>query len=142
MLFYLGSGCSHCIEQLNTFGPVAKEFADAGIDLIAIGTERSEELHKTYALAKEDAGFPFPILADESLATFKAFRAFDDFEAMPLHGTFLIDANGLVRWQDISFQPFTQAKWLLTESKRLLALPPDATAKALSSTPPKQTAQP
>jgi peroxiredoxin len=132
MLFYLGSGCSHCIEQLNTFGPMAKEFAAAGIDLLAVSTERAEELHKTYALAKDD-GFAFPILADETLATFKAYRAFDDFETMPLHGTFLIDANGLVRWQDISFQPFTQAKWLLTESKRLLALPPDATAKALTS---------
>ncbi len=73
VLFYLGSGCSHCIEQLNTFGPVAKEFADAGIDLIAIGTERSEELHKTYTLAKEDAGFPFPILADESLRDLQGF---------------------------------------------------------------------
>jgi len=135
MLFYLGSGCSHCIEQLNTFGPMAKEFAAAGIDLLAVSTERGEDLHKTYALAKDDGGFPFPILADETLATFKAYRAFDDFETMPLHGTFLIDANGLVRWQDISFQPFTQAKWLLTESKRLLALPPDATAKALTSNP-------
>ena len=135
LLFYLGSGCSHCIEQLNTFGPMAKEFAHAGINLVAVGTERPEDLHKTFALAKEEDGFTFPILADESLATFKAYRAFDDFETMPLHGTFLIDADGLVRWQDISFQPFTQAKWLLGESKRLLALPPVATAKALSSNP-------
>jgi peroxiredoxin len=142
ILFYLGSGCSHCIEQLNTFGPMAREYAAAGIDLLAVSTERAEELHKTYALAKGDDGFSFPILADETLATFKAYRAFDDFENMPLHGTFLLDANGLVRWQDISYQPFTQAKWLLTESKRLLALPPDATAKALSSNPTPQPAQP
>ena len=135
LLFYLGSGCSHCIEQLNTFGPMTKEFADAGINLVTVGTERAEDLHKTFALAKEEDGFTFPILADETLATFKAYRAFDDFETMPLHGTFLIDADGLVRWQDISFQPFTQAKWLLGESKRLLALPPAATAKALTSNP-------
>ena len=124
MLFYLGSGCSHCIEQLNTFAPMAKEFEAAGINLVAVGTERAEDLHKTFALSKDEDGFTFPILADETLATFKSFRAFDDFETMPLHGTFLMDADGLVRWQDISFQPFTQAKWLLTESKRLLALPP------------------
>ena len=135
LLFYLGSGCSHCIEQLNTFGPMAKEFEAAGINLIAVSTERPEDLHKTYALAKDEDGFTFPVLADETLATFKAYRAFDDFETMPLHGTFLIDTDGLVRWQDISFQPFTQAKWLLTESKRLLALPPVATAKALTSNP-------
>ena len=137
LLFYLGSGCPHCIEQLNTFGPMAKEFADAGINLVAVGTERAEDLHKTFALAKEEDGFTFPVLADETLATFKAYRAFDDFETMPLHGTFLIDADGLVRWQDISFQPFTQAKWLLGESKRLLALPSAATAKVLSSSTEK-----
>ena len=59
------------------------------------------------------------LVADETLATFKAYRAFDDFENMPLHGTFLIDGNGFVRWQDISYQPFTDAKWLLAEAKRL-----------------------
>jgi peroxiredoxin len=123
MIFYLGSGCSHCIEQLNAFGPMTKDFADAGINLLAVSTEKSDELFKTYALAKAADGFPFPILADPTLATFKAYRAYDDFETMPLHGTYLIDADGLVRWQDISFQPFTNAKWLLTESKRLLALP-------------------
>jgi len=123
MIFYLGSGCSHCIEQLNAFGPMTKEFADAGINLLAVSTEKADELFKTYALAKAADGFPFPILADASLATFKAYRAYDDFETMPLHGTFLIDADGLVRWQDISYQPFTNAKWLLAESKRLLALP-------------------
>ncbi len=123
LLFYLGSGCPHCIEQLNTFGPMAQEFADAGFNLVAVSTERAEDLHKTFALAKEEDGFTFPILADESLATFKAYRAFDDFETIPLHGTFLIDADGFVRWQDISYQPFTQPKWLLAEAKRLLALP-------------------
>ncbi len=135
MLFYLGSGCSHCIEQLNIFGPLTKEFTAAGIQLIAVSTEQAEDLFKTFALAKGQEGFPFPILADPSLATFKSFRAFDDFETTPLHGTFLIDADGLVRWQDISYQPFTQAKWLLSESKRLLALPRPATAKALTSNP-------
>jgi peroxiredoxin/tetratricopeptide (TPR) repeat protein len=135
MLFYLGSGCTRCIEQLNTFAPVAKDFADAGIDLIAVNTEPSAELHKTFALSKEADGFPFPIVADETLATFKAYRAFDDFEDMPLHGTFLIDGNGLVRWQDISHQPFTQVRWLLAEARRLLSLPATATAGGLSAVP-------
>jgi hypothetical protein len=40
---------------------------------------------------------------------------------MPLHGTFLIDGKGRVRWQEISYEPFMDAKFLLEESKRLLA---------------------
>jgi len=42
---------------------------------------------------------------------------------MPLHGTFLIDAAGKVRWQDISFEPFTAVNFLLEEAERLLSLP-------------------
>ena len=133
VLFYLGSTCAHCIEQLNTFGPIAKEFGDAGIQIVAIGTEAAEELHKTFAKSKDEEGFPFPILSDAKLTAFKSYRAFDDFENTPLHGTFLIDGAGKVRWQNISYQPFTQAKWLLSEAKRLLALTPEAGTKSLSS---------
>ncbi|MGB8166289.1 MAG: hypothetical protein WCF18_02285, partial [Chthoniobacteraceae bacterium] len=61
---------------------------------------------------------------------FKAYGAYDDFEHFPLHGAFLIDAAGLVRWQDISYEPFRDAKWLLGESKRLLSLPTSTTTTA------------
>ena len=126
VVFYLGSGCSHCIEQLNAIGPMGKDFAAAGIDIIAVSTENPSELNKTFVQAKDAQGFPFPIVGDPTLAAFKAYRAYDDFENQPLHGTFLIDGAGYVRWQDISFKPFTQIPWLLNESKRLLTLPPPA----------------
>ena len=50
---------------------------------------------------------------------------------MALHGTFLVDGAGRVRWQNISYQPFKDAGWLLGEAKRLLSIPvsqPAATA--------------
>ncbi|MEK0450365.1 MAG: Serine/threonine-protein kinase PknD [Verrucomicrobiota bacterium] len=123
LVFYLGSGCSHCIEQLNALGPVAKDYSAAGIDIIAVSTDNAGDLNKTFVQAKDAQGFPFPIVADPGLAAFKAYRAFDDFENQSLHGTFLIDSSGYVRWQDISSQPFSDVKWLLGESKRLLAMP-------------------
>lgn len=123
VVFYLGAGCSHCIEQLNTFAPLAKSYADTGIEIIAISTDSPDGLVKTFDLAKDAAGFPFKIVSDHKLDAFHAFRAFDDFESQPLHGTFLIDPAGVVRWQNISYQPFTDAKWLLDEAKRLLAIP-------------------
>ena len=123
LVFYLGSGCSHCIEQLNTLGPIAKDYQAAGINIIAVGTENPAELNKTFVQAKDAQGFPFPIVADPALTAFKAYRTFDDFENIPLHGTFLIDPAGYVRWQDISYQPMGDMKWLLTECKRLLNLP-------------------
>ena len=39
---------------------------------------------------------------------------------MALHGTFLIDGNNQVRWQDVSYEPFMHPEWLLEESLRLL----------------------
>ena len=33
---------------------------------------------------------------------------------------FFIDGAGLVRWQDISYEPFQDTKFLLGEAKRLL----------------------
>ena len=60
---------------------------------------------------------------------FKQYRAYDDFEKQPLHGTFLIDRVGLVRWQDISYEPFEEVEFLLNESKRLLAQDPPQVTK-------------
>lgn len=122
VIFYLGAGCVHCIEQLNLFAPVASEYKEAGISIVAVSTESVDGLKKTLEKSKTDDGFPFPLVSNENLDVFKAYRAYDDFEKMPLHGTFLIDGNGLVRWQDISFEPFTETKFLLTEAKRLLKL--------------------
>jgi hypothetical protein len=55
-----------------------------------------------------------------------------DFENTALHGTFLIDGEGLVRWQDISYEPFADTQFLLDEVRRLLSLksPPGAPGAA------------
>jgi hypothetical protein len=42
---------------------------------------------------------------------------------MALHGTFLIDGMGYIRWLDISYDPFTETEFLLKESQRLLSQP-------------------
>jgi peroxiredoxin/tetratricopeptide (TPR) repeat protein len=119
VVFYLGAGCEHCVEQLKLFAPMWPEFDDAGISMVAVSTEAAGDLKNTFA--KRETPFPFPILANDDLKVFKSYRAYDDFEEVPLHGTFLIDGKGRVRWQDISYEPFKEIKFLLAESKRLLA---------------------
>jgi peroxiredoxin len=120
VIFYLGFGCVHCVEQLKAFGPMTKEFADAGISLVAISTDDVPTLEKSLQKAATDSEFPFPLVSDSGLEAFKSYRSYDDFEKSPLHATFLIDGEGLVRWQDISFEPFADAKFVLGEAKRLL----------------------
>lgn len=125
VIFYLGYGCLHCAQQLQKFGPMTEQFHDAGIELVAVSTDSVEQLKNTveqYRSESKDqqAGFPIPLVADPEFQAFKAYRAYDDFEDVPLHGTFLIDGAGRVRWQDISYEPFMEPEFLLEEAQRLL----------------------
>ena len=119
VIFYLGYGCLHCAEQLEAFAPKTEEYKKAGIELIAISTDDPEQLTKSHEQYRE-GDFPFPLVSNEKLDVFKDYRVFDDFESQPLHGTFLIDGNGLVRWQDISYEPFNEPEFVLKEAQRLL----------------------
>jgi peroxiredoxin/Tfp pilus assembly protein PilF len=123
VFFYLGAACSHCVQQLNAFAPLVAEFRAAGIELVAIDGGPPADLARTHLKAKEGARFPFPLVCDEHLKVFKLWRCYDDFEQAPLHGTFLVDGDGAIRWLDISYQPFMDVKFLLAEAKRLLKLP-------------------
>lgn len=119
VFFYLGFGCLHCAEQIQAVIPKKAEFEKAGIDVFAISTEDAETMK--IALENFDKGkVSFPLLTDPELNVFKAWRVYDDFEKTPLHGTFLIDAESRVLWQDISHEPFMKLDFLLEEAQRLL----------------------
>jgi peroxiredoxin len=121
VLFYLGGKCAHCMQQLQLFGERFEALKAAGTDVVAVSTD---DLATTRALKANEDGvkFPMPLLADPSLAAFKAYRAFDDFENLPLHGTFLIDPQGGVRFHRIGPEPFLEAEFLQKEAERALRL--------------------
>jgi len=124
VIFYLGAGCLHCVQQLHAFAPMTRQYADAGITLLAVSTEKPSKLIQSNLAYDPKGGvFPFTLVSDHKLGVFKQYRAYDDFEKMPLHGTFLIDGKGYIRWLDISYEPFMKSKFLLQEAKRLLAQP-------------------
>lgn len=133
IIFFLGVGCAHCVEQLNVFDPMVDEFRSAGISIVAVSSDSVEGLKTTFEKTKLVE--KVPLVSDHEMKTFRAYRAFDEFENAPLHGTFLIDADGLVRWQDISFEPFRDVRFLLGESKRLLAQPKPQPLTASASAP-------
>lgn len=135
IVFYLGYGCLHCAEQLKTVAQNIQGFRDAGLEVIAISTDKQEHLRK--ALEDLEGGLPFPLAADPEMSVFRQYRCYDDFEKAALHGTFLVDAAGRVRWQDISYQPFMDTAFLLKESRRLLAIEPST---APATTVPVQAA--
>ena len=131
-IFYLGHECGHCVEQMQAFAKAAADFEKAGIQLVAITLENPQAAAGIRAKInlKPDQPLPFPILSDSSLEAFKKVRAHDDFENENLHATILIDTAGKQRWQDISWEPFKDAKFALEEAKRLLKLDVPAAATA------------
>lgn len=131
VIFYLGAGCLHCVEQLEKFGPQLEAYRQAGLDIVAISSEDREQLKRGI----EDYGKPMPIrlLAGGDLEAFRAFRCFDDFESTPLHGTFLIDGASRIRWKDIGPEPFMDPEFLLREAQRQFSL--DAATTRLTESP-------
>ncbi|MBA4031588.1 MAG: alkyl hydroperoxide reductase [Planctomyces sp.] len=118
VIFYLGAGCLHCAEQLQKVLPKVKEFEAAGISVVAISTDDLPQLEKSIERFGSDV--KIPLLSDSDLLVFKKFRAYDDFEAQPIHGTFLVDGQGKIRWHDLGADPFMDVDFLLEESQRLL----------------------
>jgi len=134
MLFFLGAGCLHCQAQLEAFAKERSRVGDAGWSVVAISSDCRDGIQKSLANYKPGP-FPFLMLADPELRVFQSYRAYDDFERIALHGTFLIDQQGLVRWTDVGSEPFMDVPFVIAEFKRLLSrpLPPKAIGAADSA---------
>ena len=118
VLFFLGGKCAHCMQQLQAFGKEHEALKKLNIETVAIS---SDDLDAAKALKNNKDGikFPMPILADPKLELFKRYRSYDDFENQPLHGIFLIDADGNIRFQRISADPFLEVEFIKAEAGRV-----------------------
>jgi peroxiredoxin/tetratricopeptide (TPR) repeat protein len=125
LVFYLGSECSHCVDQLNTLSKHLDAFTAQGITVQAISPQLPPDALKVRPkLTHLKSPDQLHLLSDPHFIAFKSFRAFDDFENDALHSAVLLDADNRIRWIDISYQPFMDIPFLLKESKRLLNIEP------------------
>ena len=106
------------MQQLQVFGKEYEALKKLEVDTVAISTDDAEAT-KALKNNKDGIKFPMPMLADPKLDSFKRYRAYDDFESQPLHGTFLIDAQGNVRFQRISADPFLDVEFIKAEAERV-----------------------
>ncbi len=125
VIFYLGFGCLHCVEQLKAVSPRVEEFRKLGMDVLAVSSESPEQIQS--ALSNYDKKLEVPLHTTTELAAFKTMRCYDDFEKQPLHGLYLLlpARNGLpvrVAWQDIGFEPFMDVDFIANEAQRLIKL--------------------
>ena len=121
LLLYLGGKCAHCMQQLQEFGKAFADLKAQGTDVVAVGTDDDAAIRALRSNA-DGIKFPMPLLPDPSLSVFKAYRAYDDFEGQPLHGTILIDGGGKVRFQRIGPEPFLEVDFVKGEALRVQRL--------------------
>ena len=132
VLFFLGGKCAHCMQQLADFGKEDAALKALNTEVVAISTDDATAA-KLLKENKDGIKFPMPLLADPTTEIFKRYHAYDDFEGTPMHGTFLIDAEGGVRFQRISAEPFLDVEFIKAEAaraNRLLKAGPGATTTA------------
>ena len=120
VIFYLGFGCLHCVEQLRDFHPHVDAYRDAGLEILAIGTDSVQNMQEARAELPYAEKFAYTMLSDAKEKVFRQWRAFDFFAAEIMHGTFLVDPGGRMVFQDISHEPFNHPAWFLEECQRLL----------------------
>ncbi len=118
VLFFLGGKCAHCMQQLQLFSNAIDALKERNTEVVALSTDDAEA---TRALKENPDGIKFlmPLLVNPKLDVFKAYHAFDDFEGQPLHGIFLIDTRGNVRYRRISAEPFLDVEFIKTEAARI-----------------------
>ena len=117
VIFFLGGGCPHCVEQLMAFAPRYEAIRDAGLEVVSISTDVVSDLKK--GLEQSSARIEFPICSDAKLDVFQSWQVYDEFMDRPLHGTFVLDSEGRIRWEQRSHEPFLRVDFLLEEVGRM-----------------------
>ncbi|MEE2888558.1 MAG: peroxiredoxin family protein [Planctomycetota bacterium] len=120
VLFYLGFGCLHCVEQLRDFQPHVETYRKAGLEILTIGTDTVQNMQTASAELPYAEKFAYTMLSDAKAKVFREWTSFDFFANETMHGTFLIDDAGRMLFQDISHEPFNHPTWFLAECQRLL----------------------
>jgi peroxiredoxin len=136
MVFFLGGKCPHCVKQLEAFAKKADELKQDGVTLVAVSVDDQAGVKK-FVDESKPGSYPFLVLTDDKLSAFESYRTYDNFEQIALHGTFLIDREGFVRWFDVSYEPFMDVGFVMSESKRLLnrsVPPPEQGARVIVDT--------
>jgi thiol-disulfide isomerase/thioredoxin len=89
--------CPRCDTQFAMLEEKKAELNAKGIELIAIAS------------------------TPENLRVFKQMWSFDEFESIPIHGLFVLNAERDVVWQDVSAEAFLDIDFLMNELQRSLS---------------------
>lgn len=115
LFFFKGQGCLHCVEQVALFRSQVEKFRELGAEVVGVTTDSVSDLETALKLAPT----PFLLVSDAARSVFRSYGCMQQDEA--LHGTFVLDASGAVRWKTIGESPFMAVDNLVGEIARLTA---------------------
>jgi len=119
LIFYFGYHCDHCVGQLFAVHEDIQLFRELGAQVVAVSADAPAD---TQARFRQYGAFAFPVLSDPGYPVARAYGMLEppkDKQVMVLlHGTFVIDRDGMVRWCQFGDEPFTGNRTLLYEVAR------------------------
>ncbi len=100
VLFYPFAFTGTCTGELCEIRDDLNSFQNDDVQLVAISCD-SKFSQKVFS---EQQGYKFPVLADfwPHGAVAKAFDVFDETRGCAVRGTFVIDKEGILRWQIVN----------------------------------------
>ncbi|MGY1773216.1 peroxiredoxin [Blastococcus sp. SYSU D00813] len=100
VVFYPFAFSGICTGELCQLRDELTTYTDAGVQVVAISTDPVFSL-KAF---KEQQGLPFPLLSDfwPHGSTAQAYGVFNEKAGMAVRGTFLVDAEGVVRFAEVN----------------------------------------
>ena len=100
LLFYPFAFTGTCTGELCALRDDLAQFQNDDVQLLAVSCDSMF----TQRIFAEKEGYVFPVLADfwPHGAVAQSYRIFDDARGCSLRGTFIIDKEGIVRWQVVN----------------------------------------
>jgi peroxiredoxin len=125
VVFYLGSSCMACMTHLVELEQAMPSFRDRGARVLAVSDDTPETSRER---GRKFGELELPLLSDTGHAASFAYGVWtplpgaDKLAGRELHGTFIIDGRGLIRWAHLGDRPFTNIEALLAEVDRVNGL--------------------
>jgi peroxiredoxin len=120
VVFYLGYYCNACVHHLFELNADVDRFRSLGAEVVAISGDEREANQKQF---ERYGAFNFSVLTDPAHRVAQSFGVFvpatNAAPELVLHGTFLIDRQGRVRWVHYGDTPFRSSQALLYELARI-----------------------
>jgi len=97
LVFFPSAFSMVCSAEAGELRDSLDEFEAAGVRLLGISCDSKQTLRAW----GEQEGLGFDLLSDfwPHGAAARSYGVFDDGSGMPVRGSFLVDADGIVRWQ-------------------------------------------